>query len=83
MCASDAAIVSAIVYLAHSLGIEVVAEGVEDVSQLASLAHIRWTARDAPICHRAQGYLFSRPLAAGAATTLLEASKGRSHARAA
>lgn len=48
------AIVEAVIGLAHSLGLEVVAEGVETVSQLSALS-----ARD---CHLIQGYLFARPM---------------------
>ena len=52
----DAAIVRSTVELSHTLGLRVVAEGVED--QL-SLAHLKdWG------CDLAQGYYFSRPLAA-------------------
>jgi diguanylate cyclase (GGDEF)-like protein/PAS domain S-box-containing protein len=48
------AIVRAIVNLAHSLGLEVVGEGVETTGQLALLADLG--------CARMQGYWFSRPL---------------------
>jgi len=48
------AIVSAIVHLADSQGLTVVAEGVETPAQLAHLIRI--------CCHQAQGYLFSMPL---------------------
>lgn len=54
--ADDAAITSAIIAMAHSLKLEVVAEGVETEAQLGFLK-----ARD---CEYAQGYLISRPLAA-------------------
>lgn len=51
-----AAIVSAIVAMARSLMLEVVAEGVETGDQLAYLKQLR--------CDRMQGFLFSRPIAA-------------------
>jgi EAL domain-containing protein (putative c-di-GMP-specific phosphodiesterase class I) len=51
---NDAAIVSAIITMAHALGIKVVAEGVETREQLEFL-----NARD---CDFVQGYYFSRPL---------------------
>jgi diguanylate cyclase (GGDEF)-like protein len=50
----DTAIVSAIVDIARSLGLEVIAEGVEGEAQLARLRELG--------CHAAQGYLFSGPV---------------------
>ena len=52
----DAAIVSAIIAMAHSLRMEVIAEGVETGEQQAYLA--------AQGCDAVQGYLYSRPCSA-------------------
>jgi EAL domain-containing protein (putative c-di-GMP-specific phosphodiesterase class I) len=61
----DAAITRAIIVMAHSLGLEVVAEGVEEPAQLAFLR--------AHHCDEIQGYLVSRPVEAQAMTELLRA----------
>ncbi|BCB27168.1 hypothetical protein SKTS_20540 [Sulfurimicrobium lacus] len=53
----DAAICAATIALAHTLGIDVVAEGVETGAQRAFLA-------DEHRCDMLQGYLFSRPVPA-------------------
>jgi EAL domain-containing protein (putative c-di-GMP-specific phosphodiesterase class I) len=53
---SDAAIVSAVISMAHSLDLEVVAEGVETAEQLSFLQSRQ--------CDRIQGYYFSAPLTA-------------------
>jgi EAL domain-containing protein (putative c-di-GMP-specific phosphodiesterase class I) len=50
----DAAIVTAIIGLARSLGLDTLAEGVETVEQLDILLGLG--------CEKFQGYLFSRPL---------------------
>ena len=52
----DAAIVTAIVAMARSLGVDVVAEGVETEEQASELSRLG--------CHRAQGYLLGRPMSA-------------------
>jgi EAL domain-containing protein (putative c-di-GMP-specific phosphodiesterase class I) len=61
--ADDAAIASAIISLAHSLKLKVVAEGVETAEQLAFLR--------AQHCDEIQGYYLSRPLPAAAMTEML------------
>jgi diguanylate cyclase (GGDEF)-like protein len=54
--AGDAAITRAIVAMAHSFGMSVIAEGVETTAQLAFLRELG--------CEEFQGYLFSRPVPA-------------------
>lgn len=60
----DAAIAQAIIAMAHSLDIRVIAEGVETVKQLSFLRSHK--------CDGMQGYYFSKPVTAEAMTTLLE-----------
>ncbi|MCW9047809.1 MAG: EAL domain-containing protein [Gammaproteobacteria bacterium] len=59
----DAALVKAIIAMAHGLGMEVIAEGVEIQEQLEFLG--------ANACDTIQGYLFSRPLPAKEMSGLL------------
>ena len=59
----DAAIVRAVVNLGHSLGMQVVGEGIESAAQ----AH--WLRLQG--CDRGQGYWFGEPMAAGRATAWL------------
>jgi EAL domain-containing protein (putative c-di-GMP-specific phosphodiesterase class I)/GGDEF domain-containing protein/ActR/RegA family two-component response regulator len=60
---SDAAIARAVVGMAHSLGLSVIAEGVETEGQLGFLRGIG--------CEEIQGYFFSRPLPEDEFTALL------------
>ena len=62
----DAVIVRSIIDLAHNLGVKVVAEGVEDAAALRMLVEYG--------CDAAQGYFFSRPVAATALAQWLEDS---------
>ncbi|CAN5374592.1 EAL domain-containing protein [soil metagenome] len=63
----DAAVTLAIIRLAHSLNLEVIAEGVETAAQLAFLKHHG--------CEQVQGYYFSRPLALNALETFVLAQR--------
>ncbi|MDB5699543.1 MAG: diguanylate cyclase domain protein, partial [Alphaproteobacteria bacterium] len=63
------AIVQAIIDLAHALGMETTAEGVEDSGQLAKLRLHG--------CSSVQGFLFSRPVNAKAALSLLKSASGQ------
>jgi len=65
----DAAITSAIIAMAQSLKLKVIAEGVETQQQLAFLRK-----HD---CYYVQGYLFSRPLPADELTQLLMAQQDK------
>jgi len=59
----SAAIVGTLTDMAVQLGLQVVAEGIENEQQLALLRSLR--------CHAAQGYLFAKPLDAAKATDIL------------
>ena len=63
--ARDTAIVSAIIAMAHALGLSVVAEGVESSAQRAQLMELG--------CGYGQGFLFSRPPEAEAVLQRLRA----------
>jgi diguanylate cyclase (GGDEF)-like protein/PAS domain S-box-containing protein len=61
-----AAIVSYVINLAHTLGLKVVAEGVETDAQYTFLRHYA--------CDQMQGYLFSKPIPADEIVPFLQAS---------
>ncbi|TMH84548.1 MAG: EAL domain-containing protein [Betaproteobacteria bacterium] len=65
----DAAIIQTVILLAHSLGVRVIAEGVETVEQLDFLRMHR--------CDQAQGYFFSPAVHPGAMAQLLAAGSIR------
>jgi EAL domain-containing protein (putative c-di-GMP-specific phosphodiesterase class I)/GGDEF domain-containing protein len=67
-------IVASLIAMARQLGMQVVAEGVENDEQLAVLRSLH--------CESAQGYLFARPLEAGAAAEMLKAGLPRGTRRA-
>jgi len=54
--AEDRAIVAAVINLAHTLGMQAIAEGVETADQLAELRALG--------CDMAQGYFVSKPITA-------------------
>jgi EAL domain-containing protein (putative c-di-GMP-specific phosphodiesterase class I) len=70
--ADDAGIVTAVIAMAKSLGLGVVAEGVETEEQLAYLANLQ--------CDEYQGYYFSRPVPAEEFVRLLRTSFRVAHA---
>ena len=63
---SDMMIVRTIVSLAHSLGLDLVAEGVETPDQMARLRALG--------CEFGQGYLFSKPVTVGEAEALIHSN---------
>lgn len=65
--ANDAAIITAIIKMSHSLNFKVIAEGVETADQLAYLKQYD--------CDEMQGYYFSKPLTAEAFAALLSSEK--------
>jgi diguanylate cyclase (GGDEF)-like protein/PAS domain S-box-containing protein len=62
---ADAAIVGAIISLAHGLGMQAVAEGVETAEQLAALRRLG--------CDEVQGYFVREPITAAELEAMLEA----------
>jgi EAL domain-containing protein (putative c-di-GMP-specific phosphodiesterase class I) len=61
-------LVEGIVGLAHKLGLQVIAEGIEHVEQA------RWLAEMG--CRHGQGFLYARPMGAAAIETLLAEGEG-------
>lgn len=71
--ANDAAIVTAVCGMAHDLGLEVVAEGIEETEQHLMLQKLG--------CDYGQGFHLSRPLTAEACVALLQAAAHAEHVR--
>jgi EAL domain-containing protein (putative c-di-GMP-specific phosphodiesterase class I) len=71
--ANDAAIVTAVCGLAHDLGLEVVAEGIEETEQHLMLQKLG--------CDYGQGFHLSRPLTAEACVAPLQAAAHAEHVR--
>jgi EAL domain-containing protein (putative c-di-GMP-specific phosphodiesterase class I) len=69
--AGDAAIVRSLIAMAHNLGLEVIAEGVETEAQADFLS--------AEECEEAQGYLYAQPLQAADFETYLRTSRLATH----
>lgn len=65
----DAAIITAIIEIGHSLGLKVVAEGVETIEQLTWLRELG--------CDHGQGYYLAKPLSTEDAGAYLERSRNR------
>src|SRR5271169_3263706 len=69
----DAAITAAIISMAKSLNLKVIAEGVEDEAQMSFL--------QAHHCDEIQGYYFSKPLAPGEVADKLRADSSAAHVK--
>jgi EAL domain-containing protein (putative c-di-GMP-specific phosphodiesterase class I) len=67
--ASDATIVRSTLYLAHNLGLQVVAEGIEDADVLSDLSKLQ--------CEFGQGFLIGRPMSSGEVNNLLRNQQER------
>lgn len=61
---ADKALVTTMISMGHSMGMSVIAEGVETHGQLVALQNLQ--------CDEIQGYLFSRPLPADGFTAMLK-----------
>jgi diguanylate cyclase len=71
----DSAIVTAIINLAHTLGVVAIAEGVENADQVRRLIELG--------CDMGQGYHFGRPLPPEDVTARLSPAAGRARGQAA
>jgi diguanylate cyclase (GGDEF)-like protein/PAS domain S-box-containing protein len=72
----DAAVVRAVVTVAHAMGMKVFAEGVETASQLECLRALPSAEATALSCDVVQGFLFSRPVPTDECARLFERDMG-------
>jgi EAL domain-containing protein (putative c-di-GMP-specific phosphodiesterase class I) len=70
--AKGAAIAANVVSLAHALGLQAVAEGIESEEQLASMRELE--------CDLAQGFLFARPVPAAELSDMLATAEAHASA---
>jgi diguanylate cyclase (GGDEF)-like protein/PAS domain S-box-containing protein len=68
---NDSAIVKAIVTMAHSMGMRVIAEGIESTTQLDALRNMQWERATDLACDGVQGFLYSQPVPASKAARFL------------
>jgi EAL domain-containing protein (putative c-di-GMP-specific phosphodiesterase class I) len=66
-------IVRTIIAMATAMGADIVAEGVENIAQLSQLSNLD--------CHRAQGYLFSKPIHANDVPRVVQLIEDPTHWR--
>jgi len=68
---NDSAIVKAIVTMAHSMGMRVIAEGIESKTQADALQNMQWERSTDLVCDGVQGFLYSQPVPASKAVQFL------------
>lgn len=73
---NDAAIVTALFAMAHTLDMKVIAEGVETFEQLEFLRSLQLKPAETFQCYGVQGYYFSKPVPAELFTDILRKQKG-------
>ena len=75
--ANDAAIVTALFAMAHTLDMKVIAEGVETIEQVEFLRSLQWKPVKTFICYGVQGFYFSKPVPAEMFTDILKKQTNR------
>lgn len=74
-----ATIVSAIIAMAHSMKLKVIAEGIENARQFERLRSLDQQIIGSPVCDGVQGYLFSKPVSGGEIDSLLQKQHWKKH----